>query len=141
MTFRSARIWSTLAASIILALSVWIAPAQSQNHLVDVEADCQGNVTFTNLLEFDEVHIVYGGSGTFEDGELHIPPEESRTLTTDRDVLYYQVSETSESGSIEIPTCSDGDGNGDDDGDDDNDGDGDGDNDNDNNGVLANTGV
>ena len=92
-------------------------------NLVDVEAICSGDVTFTNLAA-TEISVGYGDyANDMLEGEVDIPAGETATVTTGRAVLEYRaVTEPldSEEGSIEIPDCSNGGG-------DDGDGDGDGD--------------
>ena len=75
--------------------------------VVDVEADCSGEVTFTNLLS-EEVNVRYGPGDSLE-GEFDLPADQSETITTNSDAINYLAANASnsEQGSIEIPSCSD----------------------------------
>ena len=97
-----------------------------EEDVVDVGADCSGDVTFTNLLD-EQINVRYGPGDTLE-GEFDLAAGQSETITTSAQVLTFLAANAThgESGSIEIPDCSNGGGNDDDDSDDGDDGDHDG---------------
>ena len=119
--------------STIATVTITVTPnGEVGGNLVDVVADCSGDVTFTNLVA-TEITVGYGNyANDMVEGEVHIPAGESTTVTTNRAVVEYvarsQVPLDSEEGFIEIPAdCSNGGGGGGEGGGDDDDEDGDGD--------------
>lgn len=93
-------------------------PDCNGGNLLDVTADCDGDVTFTNISN-DGLEMTYGDLPSEVDGDLVLDPDQSETINTSRDVLEYAAdsagSNESDRGSIEIPRCRHGDGDEDDD--------------------------
>ena len=107
-----------LAACLTMALSLvmWAAPVSADhalNHLVDVTADCDGNVTFTNITD-EVITVDYGDPFDHppEDGSFSFGPSQSETITTSRVDLAFEASNPNrsliETGRIQIPDCNDG---------------------------------
>ena len=110
--------------STIATVTITVTPTGGgAEDVVDVGADCSGDVTFTNLLD-EEVNVRYGPNVSLE-GEFDLGAGQSETIMTDAKRLNFLAANasSSESGSIEIPNCSNGGGDDHDHGDEDDDGD------------------
>ena len=99
-------------SSNVATVTITVTPSGGggggEEDVVDVGADCSGNVTFTNLLD-EEVNVRYGPNVSLE-GEFDLAAGQSETITTSSKVLTFLAANAThgESGSIEIPTCSNG---------------------------------
>ena len=61
--------------------------SEPETNVVDVEAACSGEVTFTNLLS-EEINVRYGPNDSLE-GEFDLPADQSHTITTNARSLIY----------------------------------------------------
>ena len=99
-------------------------PDCAGGNLLDIEANCDGDVTFTNISD-DGLEMTYGDLPSEVDGDLVLDPDQSETINTSRDTLEYSAdsasTNSSDRGSIDIPSCRDGGEDEDDDDDDDDD--------------------